>query len=212
MIIGTLSRPDAEALVITLRQRVVDALTKPTTAAELRSCIAHTQADLGRCEREKSGAEAKAVDPLATDEDATEGKRICLSLGFDIERLRASQTRLEARLVEVADDEAEEGRRAAYDAVLVKRDAVAEKLKEVYPRAVGELGATLRELLAVELKVREVNANKPRGAAHVVSAEEKARGVMGINTAGGPWSVVSRVHMPAAFGSEGLFRGGPAEP
>src|SRR4051794_24914458 len=107
----------ASAPVVTLRSRIADALTKATTSAEVRSCLAHAQAELARVERERKRAAARAVDPLATDEEASEGKREHASLTFDGERLTASETRLKARLEEVTEQEREAERRRVYEAV-----------------------------------------------------------------------------------------------
>src|SRR4051794_4045584 len=114
--------------VVTLRQRIADALTKPTTSAEVRACLGHLQGDVARIERERQRASERAVDPLATDDEANEAKLEFQSLAFDAERLTASEARLKERLEAVTEEEAEAVRRHAYDAALADRDEIAAKL------------------------------------------------------------------------------------
>ncbi|GJD58259.1 hypothetical protein [Methylobacterium dankookense] len=153
--------------IITLRQRVADALTKDTTSGEVRACIAHTQADFARVERDLASAKARAVDPLASEEEATAAKRECENLGFDRERLEASQRRLTARLAQIEDDEAQSGLQATYDEVHAERAALIVEMREQYPKLAGGLMALLTRMQTVEHRIAEANNALPRGASRL---------------------------------------------
>ena len=197
-----LSMPEAAtAPTVTLRQRIADALTKPTTSTEVRACIAHAQAALGGVERDRKRAEAKAVDPLSTEEEATEGKRECEALRFDLDRLTASEARLKARLEAVTDDEDQAGRRKQYEAAVKARDEAAETLRTVYPRASAEIQDALLMLAEAEAKVVAANRNLPTGAEHLLGAEATAVGVKVVNGMDGVWPLTPGVKLPARFGA-----------
>lgn len=186
--------------VVTLRQRVADALTKPTTSAELRSCIAHTQADLGRVDRERERAEAMAVDPLSSEDEATEGKRDAESLRFDHERLTMSVTRLTGRLDVVLREEGQAVRRVVYDAAVAARDAAADKMRAVYPKAAGEIRAALVELAAADEQVTKANRELPDGANYIAAPEVIVNGGRALNGAGDQWPISAEICLPGRYG------------
>lgn len=202
-----LNMPATMEPAITLRQRIVDALTKPTTSAELRSCIAHTQADLARVERERERAEAKAVDPLSTEEEASEGKREYEGLRFDAERLAASVARLGARLSEISANEDQAVRQRQYDAAVVLRDEASEKLRTLYPQAVALITDALTTLAEAEAVVRAANQNKPDGAESIMAAETKANDGVFANGLNDVWPIAEQIQLPKRFGSLGWVRG-----
>lgn len=189
------------APTITLRQRIADALTKLTTSAEVRACLAHTQANFCRVERERQRAEAKAVNPLSTEEEAAEGKRECEALRFDTERLTASKSRLEARLAAVIEDEDQAGRRAIYDEAVKVRDEAAKKLRRVYPKAVADIQDALLGLAEADAKVTAANQSRPDGAAHLESPETVANDGQYANGNSGIWLLATSVRLPSRFGS-----------
>ena len=187
------------APVITLRQRIVDALTKPTSSAEVRSCTAHTQADLASVERDRARAEAKAVDPLASEDEANEGKRVHDSLRFDLERLNSSLSHLNQRLAAVTRDEDQAARRTQYSAAVKVRDEAAEALRKVYPEAVAAIRNVLVQIAEAEAAVLAANQKKPDDAEHIIGAEAKATGKP-VNVAG-EYSLATGVRLPTRFGS-----------
>jgi DNA repair exonuclease SbcCD ATPase subunit len=196
-----LNMPASMEPVITLRQRIADALTKPTTPAELRSCIAHSQADLARVERERERAEAVAVDPLSTEEQATEARRDYESRRFDAERLTASVTRLDARLSEVTAAEEQAARQRQYDAALAVRDSASEKLRTLYPQAVALITDALATLAEAEAAVLAANRNKPTGADHIMATETHANGGALANGRNDVWPIAEQIQLPRRFGS-----------
>ena len=153
--------------VITLRQRIADALTTDTNSAEIRSCIAHTLAELARVEREHGRATAKAVDPLSSEEEAEEARRTLEALRFDKDRLQASEKRLAARLEAVEHAEGETSRREAYDAAVGARQAMLDEVTEKYPKLAGEMIDLLHRMLGVERQIHRANQTKPDGADHI---------------------------------------------
>jgi hypothetical protein len=193
---------------ITLRQRIADALTKPSTSAEVRACIAHLQADLARVDRERQRAEAAAVDPLASDDGANEAKREFQNLTFDLERLTASEIRLKARLEGVTNEEAEATRRHAYDTALAERDEIAAKLAARYPVLAAEMAEILGQVQASDARVKGVNADLPAGADRLAGPERIARGEFQhpSGTYTPPEALVSSVRLPA-FGTRDAFLG-----
>lgn len=182
-------KPGAASLpAITLRQRVADALTKDTTTAELRSCLADTQADIARVERDRVSAETKAVDPLSTEDEATEAKRQFESLRFDMERLKASEIRLNLRLDQVAEREAQAALRARYDEVRAERDAVIADLREHYPTLAEGMMVLLERMRVTEGRIAEVNTALPLGADRL------------------PWveTALAQPHSSAAYGTSAV--------
>lgn len=180
--------PTASEPTITLRQRVADALTKDTTTAELRSCLADTQADIARVERDRMSAEAKAVDPISTEDEANEAKRQCESLRFDMERLKASEIRLNHRLDQIAEREAQAALRARYDEVCAERDAVIAEMTEHYPQLAEGIVALLERMRVTEGRIAEVNTALPRGADRL------------------PWieTALAKPHTSAAYGTSAV--------
>ncbi|MFC6791944.1 hypothetical protein ACFQE0_21520 [Methylobacterium komagatae] len=194
--------PTASEPTITLRQRVADALTKDTTTAELRSCLADTQADIARVERDRISAEAKAVDPLSTEEEATEAKRQCESLRFDMERLKASEIRLNIRLDQIAEREAQAALRARYDEVRAERDAVIAEMTEHYPQLAEGIVALLERMRVTEGRIAEVNTALPRGADRLPWIETGLAEPITLNLYGSP----SNASVPPLYQSVQLPR------
>lgn len=191
----------ATAPAITLRQRIADALTKPTTSAEVRACLAHTQADLSRIESDRQRAEEKAVDPLSTEAEATNGKRECEALRFDLERLTASESRLEACLAAVIEDEDQAVRREMYDAAVKARDEAAKKLRTVYPKAAADIQDALLVLAEAEATVKAANQRLPIGVWLLEGPETVANDGQHPNGNHGIWPLANSIRLPSRFES-----------
>ncbi|GEP07609.1 hypothetical protein [Methylobacterium oxalidis] len=143
----------------------------------MRSCLAHVQADLARMTRERTKAGAAAMDPLATEDEATEAKRQVEPLRSDDERLNTSTSRLEARLKEVLVEEEHEAFRPEFEATEREMAAAVQAFRENYPRLAGEIASMLSRLQAATLEAKRVNITAPAGWRRTVKgAETQLRG------------------------------------
>lgn len=141
------------------------------------------------------------MDPLSTEEEANAGKAESEGLRFELERLKASEIRLKARLEVVTSDKDQVERRSAFAAAVKARDEAAEALLTVYPKAAAEIRGMLVLLAEAEAKVLAANQNRPDGVEHIMGAEAKANGGVRPGT-GENWPIAEQVRLPARFGSE----------
>ena len=100
---------------------------------------------------------------------------------FSRDRLHEAVRRLGERLREVKAREEHARRRAAYQAALVERDALAAELAEVYPPIETQLADLLARIQANNERIERINERGlPSGAERLLVAELVARGLRGL--------------------------------
>ena len=163
------------APVVTLRQRIADALTKPTTSTEVRACIAHTQAALARAEHDLKKAEAAARNPLSTEQEAVDAKCERESLQFDLDRLTTSLERLTPRLATVEKEEAREAARPAYEAAKAESEAAAQAISDEYPVLASKIAALLKRAASADGVAKGLSWSLPEGLSKLPTVEALVR-------------------------------------
>lgn len=178
--------------VLPLSDRVRAALSEPTTSDAVKALIEAAGFELESVRQRLQAAKAKAVDPMSPDAEAAEARREHHDLGFEEERQTSSIARLKHRLAAVIEDEAEERRRVAYEALKKDHGALADKLRERYPALAQELAGILSEVQAMNARTTAVNRNLPSEAHHMLPVEHVVRGPVAATYPYGPDPIYQR--------------------
>lgn len=94
-----------------------------------------------------------------------------------VERLKASLEPLQKRAAEVYHDEEVARWMPHYQSLKDQRDALAERLREVYLPFTEAVVPLLREIEQLDISIRQLNFSAPHdGAQHLATTEEFARG------------------------------------
>ncbi len=118
--------------------------------------------DLARVERERERAEAKAVDPLSTVDEESEGSGSTTTCGFDAVRLTASVSRLIARLEEISAKRGSGSPPAAVRCGGVLRDEASQKMRTLIRRRLPSSPDALTTFAEAEAAVRAATQKQAR--------------------------------------------------
>ena len=147
----------------TLESRIATALTATDIkSSNLATLIAETEAAITTADKIAEEERTKALDPIASP-DATKAREAMQAAEFNRDRLRTVLPRLQAKHMEVKEQEHAAAWTADYAAVKARRDAAAEQLRERYPTIVAELVALMADIAATDKEVERINVAAPYG-------------------------------------------------
>jgi hypothetical protein len=126
------------------------------TAAEIAALIRDLEADLAKTRVVRREARVRAIDPFTADSEVPASRAEETEATFREERITAAIERLKQRHELAVSREEEATRRAEIEIIKSERDALAEELRDKYPR----LAAEIADLLS------RVRANDTRASAH----------------------------------------------
>ena len=163
----------------TLEKRIASALSGDTTSADLAILIAETEAAISQADATAEAERAKALD-LALSPDAKAAREALHATAFSRDRLRTVLPRLQAQHEEIAAAEFLTQWSADYEALKVKRDALAAELGQVYPKVVSQLVDLFGRLATNDAEISRLHQARPSGAGlHLHGAELVARNLDG---------------------------------
>jgi predicted transcriptional regulator len=178
----------------TLEQRVATALVADTTSADLTALIAETEAAIIQVDATANAERTKALDPVLSP-DAKAAREAMVAAEFDHERLHTLLPRLEQRLQQVEAAEYAARWQLDFDQVAAKRDELASKYAELYPKLTAELVDLFHRAEAVNKEVSRVNGSAPAGEhRRLGEVELAARDLESFNTADP--SIAKAVQLP----------------
>jgi hypothetical protein len=151
-----------------LDERVVDALTKPATHQEVAAVRDAAEHDLAGMLAEADAADAASLSPLATRAQATELRTKANDLRFEADRLEASVSALNARILDLREAERANGAAERLAVVTKERDELAAEIARDFPQIVGKLTHFAKRIAEVDAQCM------PEGLA---SAETIGRGI-----------------------------------
>jgi hypothetical protein len=143
-----------------LDERIAEAFVGGTSSGLVAELIAEAQAAVVAAGEAFEAARTRALDPglPATDVSAARCEMEDASFRREVKR-----------------QEEEGRRRAAYDAALVERDALANELAAVYPVIADQLASLASRVAASDATIERVNQRLPDGATAIPCAELVAR-------------------------------------
>ncbi len=156
-------------------RRIAAALTEPISSSDLQKLISETEVALTEADRNAKAATEEAVD-VTVSLDLRAAREKMLEAALVRDRLHKSLPRLQQRLVEVLNAEANERWKASFNLVKAKRDAAAQRFLR-YPELAAEMAAILQEAATVGEEVTAVNIASPPGGGHLLGPELVARGL-----------------------------------
>ena len=159
-----------------LADRIAGALSEETTSEEIAALIAEAEQTRRVAESDRDASHARALDPTAGADAASEAKRQTDDLRFEVERLESALEALRAAHKAAKAREADARRRTAYDAAKMERDALMEELRDVYPQLERRLADLIGRVAASDTALERINRNLPSDGNWLASAEEVARG------------------------------------
>jgi hypothetical protein len=146
----------------TLEQRIAAALAdNEITSYRIADLLAETEQASIDADAAAVAARELALDPIASP-DANKARAAIEDSNFMCARLRTVLPRLQKKYDKVARAERYAKWCSEYDRVKIKRDAAAEKLRQLYPQMTAKLVELLLEIEDVDREVRQVdNAQMP---------------------------------------------------
>ena len=184
-----------------LEARITAALTTDIASADIAALITETEGAVTQAEATAEAERKKALDPVVSP-DATKAREAMQAAEFRRDRLRTLSPRLQMRLRQVRAEEELARWLPQHEAAKARRDALAEKLCELYVPFSNEFLALGLEIEKADAEVRRVNAAKPDEGASgklLLSVEEQARGREAFKM--GYLQIMKDVRLPAWEGS-----------
>jgi hypothetical protein len=158
--------------MIDLERKIAAALDS-ASAGELAALIAETEAAIVTA-TENAKLE-RALDPLLSP-DAKAARAAMEDAQFLVGRLQTLLPRLQQRCEAAQRAEYWAEWRADYEALKVKRDALAAEFRGVYPRAVAEIVSLFARIAANDEELSQLHRARPAGVPlHLRNAEQEAR-------------------------------------
>jgi hypothetical protein len=161
---------------ITLEQEIVAELADADiNSSDLSALIERTEAAIPEADQAAETARSMALDPVLSP-DAKAAREAMAAAGFARERLHTLLPRLRQRLQEVQAQEYLAQWRADYEALKIKRDALAAELREVYPEFEAKISDMFVRIAANDAELSGLHQARPAGVAlHLLGAELMAR-------------------------------------
>jgi hypothetical protein len=158
-----------------LDERIAEAFVGGTSSGLVAELIAEAQAAVVAAGEAFEAARTRALDPGLPATDVSAARCEMEDASFRRDRMQEAVRRLGMRRREVKRQEEEGRRRAAYDAALVERDALANELAAVYPVIADQLASLASRVAASDATIERVNQRLPDGATAIPCAELVAR-------------------------------------
>jgi len=161
---------------ITLEQEIVAALADADIkSSDLSALIERTEAAIYEADQTAETARSNALDP-ALSPDPKAARAAMEDAAFTRERLKTLLPRLQARHQEMEAQEYLTQWRADYEALKIKRDALAAELREVYPVFEAKISDMFASIAANDAELSRLHQARPAGVGlHLLSAELVAR-------------------------------------
>jgi hypothetical protein len=158
---------------MSLEQRIAAALQSDAavTSTDVAALIEEAEAGIAKADRESAVDQTLSLDPKAA-------RQAMADAAFAANRLRTLLSKLQVRYQQVADQERATAWLAEHDALERERDALAQEMAEVYPRAVAQIEDIFVRTNANDEALSELHQARPAGVRqHLGSAELRARGL-----------------------------------
>jgi hypothetical protein len=141
----------------TLEQRIAAALSDDKiTSHDVGHLLIETEQASLDADKAAVLARELALDPIASP-DTHKARAAIEDANFICARLRTVMPRLQTKYDKVSRNERHEKWCSEYDRVKIKRDAAAEKLRQLYPEMVAKFVAMLLEIEGVDQEVKQIN-------------------------------------------------------
>jgi hypothetical protein len=142
----------------TLEEKIAAALSDDKISSlDVGDLLAETEQASINADEAAIEARDLALDPIASP-DANRARASIETANFTCARLRTVQPRLQTKFDKTARAERHEIWCSEYDRVKIKRDAAAEKLRELYPQMEKQLVALLLDVEITDREVQQINA------------------------------------------------------
>jgi hypothetical protein len=165
------------ARATSLEQSIATALSSDIASADLAALIAEVEAAIDAAGQAVETERTKALDPLLSP-DPTKARAAMHDAAFTRDRLRTLLPRLQARYEQVTAEEYLVQWHSDYEALKVRRDALVEELREVYPAAVAQLIGLFDRIAINDNELSRLHQARPGGVhLHLLEVEMEARGV-----------------------------------
>ncbi|MCB5175533.1 hypothetical protein [Microvirga lenta] len=161
--------------MVNVFDRIAAMLDKPEGSSAIASLIDDAKGERDRQETAAARLDNIALNPRTSIRDVEKARKDREEALFQVKRLEASITELQALHAQAVEAEKADADRAFYEEVRAERDALAKDLAK-YPELAGQIADILSRLDANAAKVREANAVRPEGAEWLASAEDLACG------------------------------------
>jgi hypothetical protein len=160
----------------TLEQKIAAALADADIAsADVAGLLSQTEDGIIQADQAAATERERAHDP-AQSPDAAIAYQAMQTAAFAAERLRTLLPRLRQRLQEVQAQEYLAQWRGDYEALKIKRDALAAELREVYPVFEAKISDMFVSIAANDAELSRLHQARPAGVGlHLLSAELVAR-------------------------------------
>jgi len=158
-----------------LDERVAAAFADGATSSGVADLIAEVEAAAVASGENAETARSRALDPALAAPDVAAARRDMEDASFRRDRLQQAVRRLGERRHELKVQEERTRRRAAYDAVIAERDALAAELAEIYPAVAEKLADLAARIATSDAAIERVNRKLPDGAKWLANAELVAR-------------------------------------
>ena len=159
-----------------LETRIASALRPSSRLKDVENVIGEVEAEIERFTLAEKAEATKSVDPRVTTEQARASRNTAADHLHDARRMTATFELLRERRQAILDDEEYAKRAQNYADAKARRDALADRISTRYPALVAELYQMVEAIDQSDAECKRVNADRPRGAEYLASAEGIARG------------------------------------
>jgi hypothetical protein len=196
-------------MTVTLEKRIASALTGDTTADDIAGLIEETERAIVHADKVAKNERVKALD-LGLSPDPKVARSAMEDAEFASARLRNVLPRLQSHQLKLAAQEYAAKWKQDYEAIKVKRDALAEQLGE-YPELVAKIADLFTRIAANDAELSRLHLARPAGVAlHLLSAELVARGLGAFSRADPP--IAKGLMLPDFAASEKMVWPPPSPP
>ena len=162
-----------------LADRIAEAFNDGATAAAVSDLIEEAEAAAHVANESAERSRSRAFDPTLTMREVAEVRREMEDAAFNRDRLQAAMLRLKERHDELRIKEENDRRRATYKQAKAERDALAQELRDLYPRFAEQLADLLVRIERNNQTVEHTNTMLPKDAEPLLLAELTARKMAG---------------------------------
>lgn len=184
-----------------LDQRIAAALGASARAATVSSLIDEVQDAMQACQAEHDRLDALSKSATAAEDEADDAADQVFKLSRKLVRLAAKRDQLQARHDELMTSERRERAVAEHEAVMARRDALVEDLKERVPQIFAELVDLFQRIQDSDAECDAINRSggtMSYGLPWLDSAEAIARAVPGNFFAqGAPVMRLAQIKLPS---------------
>jgi len=141
-----------------LDERILKILKEDCTAAEAGLVRGDAERELAALIATADKADADALDPMISANEATDLRSKADRLRFEQDRLEAKVAALNVRVADLLDREARTTDQAERDAAIAERDQLAADIARDYPRIVAELTGLVQRIVLNNARLQNAKA------------------------------------------------------